>query len=223
MTYKNFSTSIAVAGLISAVTIISPLTGVFADGTYGAGCTSVYGGGVNCPRVGQVLINKTVKNPSTGIFVDNLGPADPKYRTQEVVTFQITVKNSGDQSMDSVTVKDTLPQYVDFMTGPGTYDANSKVLTFTVNNLDAGSTQTFEVKGRTTHPAVLPADKNVICPVNVADAQSGDQKDHDEAQFCIEKKPEVPMVPKAGPEMTALFSLAGSLLTGLFIKKKINV
>ncbi len=187
----------------------------------GAGCVPVYGGGVQCPRVGQVLINKSVKNPSTGVYVDNLGPADPKYRPLWTVTFRIVVNNSGDESLDKVTVTDRLPSYLDFMSGPGVYDAKSRTLTFDVYNLAGGTSQTFEIKARVSN-VTLPADKSIVCPVNVVDAVTGAQTDHDESQFCIEKQMVVPAVPKAGPEnwLLSIAGLIASLKAGLILRKR---
>ncbi|MBI4991259.1 DUF11 domain-containing protein [Candidatus Gottesmanbacteria bacterium] len=186
------------------------------------GCVPVYGGGVQCPRVGQVLIDKTVRNPSTGIFVDNLGPSDPKYRPQWIITFRVTVKNSGDQTLDKVTVVDKLPQYIDFMSGPGTYDSKGRTLTWDVNSLAGGASQVFEIKGKVVHPAVLPAEKSVVCPVNVADAKSNSQTDHDESQFCIQKELVVPQVPTAGPEhwLLSIAGLSTAGIIGLYLRKK---
>lgn len=185
-------------------------------------CTPVYGGGVVCPKEGQVLIDKQVKNPATDIFVDNLGPNDPKYRTQQVITFKIIVKNSGDKSISKVTVKDTIPSYVDFMTGPGNFDKDSRVLTFIVNDLVGGTSQEIELKGRTVHPAVLPKDKNVVCQKNNVDALSDIQIDHDDSQFCIEKKMEIPVQPEAGPGMwlISITGLVSSLGVGLKLRRK---
>lgn len=194
-----------------------------ADGAYGqAGCVPVYGGGVQCPRVGQVLIDKTVRNPSTGLFVDNLGPSDPKYHPQWTVTFRLVIKNSGDQTLDRVTVTDKLPDFVDFMSGPGNYDSNSKTLTFDVFNLTGGSAQTFEIKARVVHAAVLPADKNVVCVLNNVEAQTSSQKDADTSQFCIEKEMIVPSVPSAGPEhwILSFAGLSTALTIGLYLRKR---
>ena len=187
-----------------------------------AGCVPVYGGGVQCPRAGQVLINKTVRNPSTGVFVDNLGLNDPKYRPLQTVIFHITVQNSGDQNLDTVKVADKIPQFLDFMSGPGSYDPSSRVLTFTASNLVGGTSQTFEVKGRVVAASVLPPEKSVVCPVNIADAVSGSQSDHDESQFCIEKQLVVPAVPKAGPEhwLATLGIFGSALIAGLYLRKR---
>src|SRR3989338_3144524 len=95
------------------------------------GGAPVYGGGVVVSR-GEMLLDKKVKNPATGVFVDHLGPTDPKYRPQTVVTFQINLRNAGDSALENITVVDTLPRYLDFMDGPGTYNKDENTLTFNV-------------------------------------------------------------------------------------------
>lgn len=209
---------------IFAIHLTKPML-VFADGVYGQnGCVPVYGGGVQCPRVGQALINKTVRNPSTGIFVDNLGPSDPKFRPSWLVNFRITVQNTGDQTLNNVKVTDTLPDFVDFTSGPGSFDPNSKTLTFNVTNLTGGASRTFDVAARAVHAAVLPADKSIVCSVNTVDAMVTDtnQTDRDSSQFCIEKEMTVPSVPTAGPRewLLTVAGLASSLTAGLYLRKK---
>ncbi len=192
------------------------------------GCVPVYGGGVSCPKQGEVLIDKKVRNPATGFYVDNLGPNDPKYRPQQIVSFQISVKNPGESKIDKITVTDTLPKFLDFMSGPGSYNAVTGKLTWEVDNLAGGDTQVFEVKGRVSHQAKLPVDKNVICPtnefpqpINIVDVSaSNGQTDRDEARYCIEKEVVVPVVPKAGPE-NWLISISG-LITSLGIGLKLR-
>lgn len=186
------------------------------------GCVPVYGGGVECPRAGQVLIDKKVLNPATNQFVDNLTPADPKYRPEQIVTFRLIVKNSGDQTLDTITVSDNIPQFVEYVPDFGSYDPNTKTVSFTVNNLTAGETRQFDLKARVVHPAVLPAEKNIICPVNVATAATGGLSDRDESQFCIEKQMVVPQVPQAGPEhwILSFAGLATAFVIGKFLRNK---
>ncbi len=205
------------------------LTNVNASGVYGAGgCVPVYGGGVECPKEGEVLIDKKVQNPKTGIFVDNILPSDPtRYLPKQIVTFQIIVKNLGDQKIEKVTVTDTIPAFIDYMsitpTNDASYNADSRVLTFTVTNLAAGSSQIFDLKARVVHQAALPAEKSIICPINVVTAQiEGRNPDRDESQFCIEKEIVVPSVPSAGPEqwILSIAGLGSSLVAGLKLRKK---
>jgi uncharacterized repeat protein (TIGR01451 family) len=219
-----------------AITYISlmSVSMVYAGGTYEvpSNCIPVYGGGVSCPKAGEVLVDKKVKNPATGIYVDNLGPADPKFRPQQAVSFQITVKNPGETAIDKITVTDTLPKLFDYMSGPGTYDGNTGKVTWEVTNLAGGDTQVFEITGRTAHAAKYPEDKAVICPtneypqpINVVDAvASNGQKDHDEARYCIEKEISLPKgeTPKAGPEnwILTISGLMTSLGIGLKLRKQ---
>lgn len=196
----------------------------------GGGCVPVYGGGEVCPRVGEVLLEKKVRNPATGLFVDNLGLSDPKYRPLQIVTFQIIVQNSGESTFDKVVVKDKIPNFIDYMSISGSttdasYDGNTRLLTFSVANLSGGSKEIFTVKARAAHQAALPAEKSPVCPVNVVDATSDSQSDHAESQFCIEKEMVVPTVPAAGPEhwILATAGLTITLLTGFYLRKKAAV
>ncbi len=187
------------------------------------GCVPVYGGGVECPKAGQVLVDKKVRNPASGIYVDNLGLSDPKYLPEQVVIFQIIVKNSGDGSISNLKVTDTLPQFVDYMSGPGNYDSATRKLSFNVANLGAGTSQTFEIKGRVVHQAALPEEKSTVCPVNVVDVTVDSQTDHDESQFCVQKKIAVPTVPQAGPQdwLISLFGLGTIFTIGIYLRKKL--
>lgn len=200
--------------VIVSTLVLSITSKVSANG----GCVPVYGGGVQCPPSPQIIINKTVKNPATGFFVDNLGPSDPKYRPQQVVTFHLTVKNPTDQTMNNISVSDKLPREVDFVSGPGNFDQNSRTLNFSVDSLSAGESRVFEITGRTVHPALLS--KNVTCPVNAVDAKTSDKSDHDESQFCIQKEAVIPVVPKAGAETGLLLGLVSALTGGIILRKK---
>lgn len=221
--------------------IISLMTGImslsFAVKTSASSsCQPIYGGGETCVQVGNISINKTVKNPSTGSFVDNLSVNDPKYSPTSTVNFQITVTNTGNGNISSTTVKDTFPNYVTFVSGPkdGKFDSNSKVLTFTVGNLAAGASQTFDVSAKVADQGSLPADQGVTCVVNQVNATSNDnQQSSDNSQFCIEKPtpttkgglkvfpaPAVVTTPSTGPEMLPLIGLIPSGLFGIFLRRK---
>ena len=222
--------------------LISLMTGIMSlslasSASASTSCQPIYGGGETCVQVGNISINKTVKNPTTGSFVDNLSVNDPKYSPASTVNFQITVTNTGNGNISSTTVKDTFPNYVTFVSGPGSFDSNSKVLTFTVENLAAGASQIFNVSAKIVDQNSLPADQGVTCVVNQVNATSNDnQQSSDNSQFCIEKPtqpgtttkgglkvfpaPAVVTTPATGPEMLPLIGLIPSGLFGIFLRKK---
>ena len=197
--------------------------GISVNGSPQYGGEPVYGGGVISPREGDFLVDKAVKNPATDEFVDHLGPTDPKYRPLDIVVFQIKVNNPGTQDIAAIEAVDSLPEFIDFMTGPGEFDPDSRKLTFTVEGLSAGETKEFEIKARVSHESLLPEEKSVLCPVNVVDASFADKTDHDESQFCLEKEMVIPQVPEAGTPGLILPLLGSVFSAGLFLRKKISL
>ncbi|KKS98733.1 MAG: hypothetical protein UV73_C0001G0254 [Candidatus Gottesmanbacteria bacterium GW2011_GWA2_43_14] len=189
-------------------------------GTTVYGGEPVYGGGVIVSKSGELLIDKMVLNPATDAFVDHLGPTDPKYRSLQIVTFRIRVENSGEESLGEVVVTDLLPDFVDFMSGPGSYDQDSRKLTFTVENLEPGESEEFHIKARASHQATLPEEKNIVCPVNIAEAVTGDRQEKDESQFCIEKEMEVEQVPETGADPFMITAIGSALSAGIWFRKK---
>lgn len=202
-------------------------------------CQPIYGGGQSCVQAGNILINKTVMNPSTSVLVDNLSVNDPKYGPDFIVNFQLVVTNTGSSTLSKVEVKDIFPQYVKFSSGPGTFDSNTNTLTFTVENLAASESRTFNIQGKVVSANDLP--NQTVCVVNQAIATSDKQSSQDNAQLCIEKavptpipagpittKGGLPVMPPAkvvttpptGPEALALAALIPTGILGQFLRKR---
>lgn len=203
-------------------------------------CQPIYGGGQTCVQTGNILINKTVADPVTGAFVNNLGVNDSKFQPDQTVTFQLTVSNAGQGVFSQVSVQDIFPQFIDFVSGPGNFDSNSKNLTFTLSNLNPNESRTITVTGKVTSLANLPSGQSVTCVVNQAIATADNQTSQDNSQFCIQMAtvtpttvssttkgglkvfPATPVTtaPSTGPEMLPLLALIPSGLLGAFLRKK---
>lgn len=199
---------------------------------YGVG----YGG--ECPQPGAVLLNKTVQNPKTFVFVENLLVNDPKFSAGDTVTFQLTITNTGGSTLSKVTVKDTLPNFVDFLSGPGTFDVKTKTLTFDIFDLQKGESRTFTISGKVVGSEQLPKDKGVTCVENKAVASTNGQTSEDKTQLCIIKEvlpavtkggipvlppKKVPVTPPTGPEMLGLLGLIPSGILGFILRKKTSL
>lgn len=238
-TYSKRNLVFFITGLFIACFFVSP---VFADGestavqsiygqsVYGQSVygQSVYGGGVMDVRQSSVLIDKFVQNPTSALFVDHLGLDDPRYRPGQIITFQITVNNPGDATVEKMVITDTMPRInnqpiIDFMTGPGAYNAVTGIMTFEVTNLEAGKSLQFEVKGKISHASLFSDDQNVICPDpgNVVTAQIGNRTEKDTSKFCIEKTFEIAEVPATGPaQWMAMFgTLISALTSGVYLRR----
>lgn len=208
-------------------------------------CQPIYGGGQNCVTVGKIVINKTVQCPSiqqgtqctqTGQFVDNLGTNDPKYSPNQTVTFQISITNTGSAVVPQVVVKDIFPGYVNFVSGAGNFDNNTKTLTFITYNLNPNETRNFAIQGKVADVSLLPTADMITCVVNQSTLTATDSSQtQDNSQFCIQvpqvtTKGGLPIFPPAkitatpstGPEMIPLIGLLPAGLSGWFLRKKSN-
>lgn len=217
---KNLFTKINVNLIVFALLFLVSTTLVNASGTYGQ--YGQYGGQ---PEKGRVMVDKLVRDPKTGEYVDNLGLNDAKYSAEASVFFRIIVENTGGQTLNTITAVDYLPVYLQYVSG-GVYDAASREVRFTFNNVAPGERRTATLQAKVYSLSQLPVEKTVLCPINKVVASSPeDGSDEDTAQLCIQKKPIVSReAPKAGDPIGLLMSLGslGTLVGGLKLKQKYN-
>jgi len=224
---KLIATSLITAAFLATAGI------AIADGTgYGtSNCQVIYGGGQVCPTTLQFSIDKKVLAPSKGgTFVDNLGFNDSKFQPGDQVSFKITLKNTGDKTIDQITVVDTLPAYLTFTSGPGVYDATSRTITYIIKNLASGQSNDQTVVATIANVDSLPKDQGVMCLTNNVKGNDN-QSDvaNDSSTFCIQKEAMTPKVfttippksiPNTGPEMLPLLGLIPAGLAGFTLRKK---
>ena len=176
-------------------------------------CETQYGGGEVCVRTGELQLDKEVWDVEDGLYVDNMGLADYKFSPGEEITFKLKIKNVGDETFDKVYVKDTLPDYLELISGD---------LSFEISDLTVGETEEREFKVRVVSADKFPSGKSLICVVNSGEAWSGDERDKDTAQVCLEKKVlGVKEFPPTGPKewfAILLFSIAAGAIGISLIK-----
>lgn len=199
---------------------------VLPSGVNAQSCTTQYGNGqygVECVPI-DVTINKQVKDPISLVFVENLGPSDNKFSPGAEVNFKLIVHNASSQDWSKVTVRDTIPQFLTFEAGPGTYDKNSKVLTVELENLKANETREFEFLAKVDESGAFSKDKSLFCVTNHAEVKVDSRTDEDTAELCIQTQVlGVTTLPVAGFDSLALLiPFAGLGLTGFALLKKRN-
>ncbi len=204
-------------------------------------CQTIYGGGETCITTGNLILNKTVQNPQNGLYVENLNINDPRYSPNQTVSFQITIRNTENAVLSKVEVKDILPQYVTFVSGPGSYDANTNTVTFEIKDFPKNEAKTYTIQGKIADTSKFPFTEGVTCVVNqsIMNVSNG-QSAQDNAQFCIQTKvsvtptpvittkgglpvypaPKIASTPSTGPEMLPLLALVPSAITGFILRKK---
>lgn len=205
--------------------------------SYGSeACQPIYGGGETCQSSSKFTLDKKVLNPTSNTkggteqFVDNLSINDAKYAAGQTVKFQLTVTNTGNTTLNELTLTDLLPGYVTFVSGPGSFDKNTNTLTLKVLNLNPNESRAYIVAAKVKDANLLPSGQGVVCMVNQAKAISGNDESRDNSQFCVEKitkggftvmqPPTMTKTPATGPEMLPLFGLIPAAFGGFLLRRK---
>lgn len=224
--------TILAISLFAIATAIAPSTAFAGYGAYGD-CSPSYGSYNSCIPVTSLIINKTVQDPKTKNFVENLSNTDTRYSPENTVPFKVTVKNTGTVTLSNVVVTDTLPNYLNFVSAPGTYDSKSKTITIKIDKLNPGEEKTVDINGKLAASSDLPSDPMITCLVNTVSVKANGQGNNDTAQFCVEKPsvstkgglpvyPSQPVksTPATGSEALTLLALIPGALTGLALRKR---
>lgn len=187
-----------------------------------------------CPPITTIVVDKTVQNPSTKDFVDNLGPNDPMYAPSQTVPFRLKVTNTGTVQIENIVLTDTIPQFTKLPATKGQAPSGN-LITITVGTLKPGESKTYDISAQVLDDKNLPADQAVICNVtNKVDANSTGPTAHDEASFCISHKistvtkgglpvfptPSAKITPPTGAGVFALIGLIPSGIAGLLLRRK---
>lgn len=206
---KRVLFSLLTVGILGTLSVLP--NKAFAD------CQALYGGGQTCTSY-TFTVEKLVQVPGAGNFVDNLSINDPRFGLSQIVNFEIVVNNTGNSTISSITLTDTFPQFIQFVSGPGSFNSNNKVLTFAVNNLGAGQSQTFNVSGK-VYGSGVP--QGITCVVNqVSGVDNNGNTNNSSSQLCIQRTAQVKTTPATGPEMLPLMALIPGALGGIFLRKK---
>jgi uncharacterized repeat protein (TIGR01451 family) len=177
-----------------------------------------YGGGV--PSA-EIMVDKLVKEPSKGIFVDNLGPTDYKYGPEQEINFKVIVKNTGNRELNDIQLRDVFPFYLDFVNGPNNHvwQAASHEMTVPLGVLKPGESIEFITTGKVKPKADLPADKSLVCLTNWVEVKSENVIDADSAGLCIQN---LSFLPATGPSLLPIILTIGLGVSGIVLVKKFN-
>lgn len=213
------------ATLIATAAFVIAASSVSAAGY--SNCEVVYGGGEVCnPEVKFTLDKKVQSGGKGGAFVENLTINDPLLPNGSDVNFQITLKNTGNAKLGKVTITDVLPAGLDYVSG-GSYNAQNRTVTFTVDGLDAGKEAVYHVTTK-----VVSSNKGgtmsecVTNTVKATDSQGATAEDT--ANVCAQKTavqtaPPTKNIPNTGPEAFALAILPPLGAAGLYLRRKASL
>ncbi len=206
---------IVLSVLASLALLAFPARQAFADM-----CTTQYGGETTC-QPSDLTINKQVRNPGNSNFVENLSSTDPTFSPGSDVLYRLIIKNSSGETFNPVNVKDVLPSFLTFVSGPGTYDSGTNTLTFQLNEVYAGETRTVDIMARVVNSSSFNG-KSFVCVNNYAEVRALNRFDSDTAQVCLQNNVlGATTLPVAGfNDYLLLLPFAGVGLTGFALLRK---
>lgn len=193
--------------------------------------------GAPCPSPEAIAIDKKVRNPISGVFVDNLGSDDAAYSPGSEVIFQLVITNTSAVDFGTVEVKDILPErlkdgsVVDDNKDDvfeENFNSNARELTFKIKDLKAGEGREVKVKA-TVVSSGFETTKDTFCGLddklqNKAEAKKDNLIDSDTADVCVKTQVlGVTTLPQAGvADVLPLLPFIGLGATGiaLFLKRK---
>lgn len=222
---KNMNKVILLTFLVSMF-LISP---AFANA---AGCQPIYGGGKNCTTSKDIIIDKKIQS-ADGNFYNSLGN-DERFQENDTLNFQITITNRTKKSLKNLEIKDDLPKFISFISGPGVFDLKTNTLSLKLETLGPNETKKYIVVTR-----VNSVDKDK-CVINYVSAVMSNIKADSNSKFCLSASQGVPLEPGAttkggippmpapnmtqtpstGPETLALIGLIPAGLAGLILRRK---
>jgi len=181
-------------------------------------CTNQYGAAVACQPV-DLTINKMVKHPTSGLYVENITSSDTPYSPGSEVLYRLIIRNASGETHNPVTVTDQLPVEETFVAGPGTYSTPGKpggTLTFTLENVIAGQTRTQEVLVRVEANTPIKCD---IVNTGRVTSPARPNGDDDTVSICVSKVATI--LPVAGfDDLLLILPFVGTALGGLAMLKK---
>jgi len=155
-------------------------------------------------------------------YVDNLSASDVRFKPGDEVWFRISVKNTSNTDISTVVLYDYLPEYLEPVEGPGTYDKATRTITYQAGDFSTDEEKIFYLKMKIKNQNDLPADKGLFCFSNKAKVIKGTSAaDEDTAQLCVEKTVTPgTTTPSAGPEYGLILLASQFVLLGAGLKMK---
>ncbi len=196
-----------------------PATAFASSDVYAADNNADYGGGDE-EKVIEVELDKQVWNPDRGEWEDDVDKEEHLFSPNDLVTYRLRYRNAGNVDLENVEIIDQLPSYIDYINGPGSYNSETGVFTYTVGELEKDSgwhSITLDVR--------VSADlESEVCVENLSWIYVDDEEmDSDEAIICAvpeEKVLGVEELPVSGA--TATINMAGFaallIVAGLILK-----
>lgn len=152
-------------------------------------CLNLYNGGISCSQSDLFDVEKTVQNPKDGTFVQILEPNQTRIQPGNTMIFRIVITNTSEKTLENIQITDQFSDTLRFTTSQkGTFNESDNRLTYTIDSLPKGESETFDLQATIKPESELPSVTGPLCAINVVSATQAKESESANVQFCIEKQ-----------------------------------
>ncbi len=131
-----------------------------------------------------ISIDKKVRSTDDSQYYDNIESSKKTFYENDVVEFQIEVKNIGTQVVYNINIKDMLPKYLSLVFNPGKFDSDQNIVEWNIDKLEANESKNYLIRAKINNSTKLNVSTK---QTNKAEACGAGQCDVDTASYFIGK------------------------------------
>ena len=135
-------------------------------------------------QIERISVDKKVRDIGSSQYVDNIESATKTFFEDDVVEFQINVKNVSPEVMYNINVKDMLPKYLSLIFNPGKFDSDQYIVEWNIDKLEANESKKYLIRAKINDSTKLNVSTK---QTNKAEACGAGQCDVDTASYFIGK------------------------------------
>ncbi len=160
-------------------------------------CVPIFGGGSTCEQQAPIVVNKQVRDQTTGKYVDSL---TTPYTPGQQITFHIFVTNISGKDVTGISIQDIFPSYLTYAFGDGKFDSATQTFTASITSLPKDQSKVISVTGTVIATDKLPSSPSPLCISNIATASQGGKTSTDATRFCLDRN--LPVTPTGTTDST---------------------
>jgi len=155
----------------------------------------------------EISIDKKIRSIGDTQYFDNIEASRKTFFEKDVIEFQIKVENIGNETLNNIKVKDTLPKYLALIFYPGTFDEKQNSVEWFIDKLDPGQNKTYLVRAKIQDTTRI---NFLTKQTNRSEAKVDELSDSDNASYFIGRT----TVPVAGVSNIAIKTILVALTAG---------
>ncbi|MDD4785320.1 MAG: hypothetical protein PHH12_02590 [Candidatus Shapirobacteria bacterium] len=163
----------------------------------------------------ELSIDKKIRSIGDTQYFDNIESSRKTFFERDTIEFQIKIENIGNQTLNDIKVKDSLPKYLALVFYPGTLSTDKSTIEWTIDKLEAGQSKEYLIRAKIQNTTKIGG---LTRQTNRVESKVENLSDSDNASYFIGKA----TVPATGASDIVLKTVMVTLMagSGIYFRKK---